>query len=244
MDEQRRVAAGLERASARVGTISALGKWATALRDALEPSLASQPQMPDAGKRAAGWRRTTLRAVMAQSADRVSVDVSAEYPNLGIYSFGRGVFQKPPIRGASTSATSLFRVRAGQFIYSRLFAFEGAYATVPEQFDGHFVSNEFPSFDADPHELDPGWLAGYLRDPERWADLGVSSIGLGVRRQRIPVDALLDLSIVLPSVAEQRRTAESMAKVAAAGGQADAVAARAAAIVPALLNQEFGNLLH
>lgn len=242
IDEQRRVAAHLDHARARAETVSALGSKADALRHALAPSLASQPQVPEEVKSAAGWRRATLRSVMTQSVDRVSVDRAQEYPNIGIYSFGRGVFPKPPISGASTSATSLFGIRAGQFIYSRLFAFEGAYATVPERFDGYFVSNEFPSFDADPDQLDPGWLAGYLRDPERWADLGASSTGLGVRRQRVPIGALLDLSVLLPPVAQQRRVADSMERIAAAGRHADAVTARAAAIVPSLLNREFATL--
>jgi type I restriction enzyme S subunit len=52
------------------------------------------------------------------------------YPNFGIYSFGRGLFRKSPIKGISTSAPTLFRVHAGDFIYSRLFAFEGAYGIV------------------------------------------------------------------------------------------------------------------
>ena len=65
--------------------------------------------------------------------------IAAEYPNLGIYSFGRGLFAKPSISGATTSAPKLFRVRSGQFIYSRLFAFEGAFGVVPEHMDGWYV---------------------------------------------------------------------------------------------------------
>ena len=57
---------------------------------------------------------------------------------------GRGVFDKPPIEGTRTSAKTLYRIRSRQFIYSRLFAFEGAYAAVPPRCDGRYVSNEFP----------------------------------------------------------------------------------------------------
>jgi len=74
--------------------------------------------------------------------DAHSVEADKQYPNLGIYSFGRGLFHKQPIDGALTSATTLYRVRKGQFIYSRLFAFEGAYGAVAEEFDEYFVSGE------------------------------------------------------------------------------------------------------
>ena len=105
--------------------------------------------LSDDQKRALGWRRYELSEVMTPVADPVSVEADAQYPNMGILSFGRGVFNKAPIDGSRTSAKTLYRIRAGQFIYSRLFAFEGAYAAVPQEFDGRFVSNEFPTFDVD-----------------------------------------------------------------------------------------------
>ncbi|SRR5713226_2486486 len=142
---------------------------------------------------------------MRRREDPVSVDGASIYPNFGILSFGRGTFEKPPIDGSSTSAKTLNRVHAGQFIYSRLFAFEGAYSFVPESFDGWFVSNEFPTFDVNPEELDARWLAAYLRSPDRWAELATRSRGLGLRRQRIPSDAVLAYEIWLPPYDEQQK---------------------------------------
>jgi type I restriction enzyme S subunit len=49
-------------------------------------------------------------------------------------------------------------VRAKQFIYSRLFAFEGAYGVVPDEFDGLFVSNEYPTFDLDTSRVTPDFV--------------------------------------------------------------------------------------
>ena len=86
-----------------------------------------------------------LSEVLVESSEPVPVDAERRYENLGLYSFARGAFSKPPIDGAQTSAKTLYRVRQGQFIYSRLFAFEGAYAVVPPEMDGFFVSNEYPT---------------------------------------------------------------------------------------------------
>ena len=69
------------------------------------------------------WPRTRLSELVRPADELVPVRDGHSYPNFGIYSFGRGLFGKPPIDGSQTSATALRRVRAGNFIYSRLFAF-------------------------------------------------------------------------------------------------------------------------
>ncbi len=86
---------------------------------------------------------------MKHSLEPHVVDAEMRYPNLGIFSYAHGLFGKPPIDGSATSAGTLFRVRSGQFIYSKLFAFEGAYGVVTEDYNGRYVSNEYPTFTAD-----------------------------------------------------------------------------------------------
>ena len=150
-----------------------------------------------------GWRRVALREVMVEQRHTVTVEAGVSYPNFGILSFGRGTFEKPPIDGSATSARTLSQASAGQFVYSRLFAFEGAYSFVPDSFDGWFISGEFPLFDVAPDELNARWLAAYLRSPDRWLELASRSKGLGLRRQCVQADALLDYEIWLPPVPEQ-----------------------------------------
>src|SRR5262249_37190345 len=140
------------------------------------------------------------------------VDTSADYPNLGIYSFARGLFVKPPINGLETSATTLYRVRSGQFIYSRLFAFEGSYGWVTPEFDGQFVSAEYPTFDCSPGVIHPEFLAAYFKAKHIWAAVAVGSKGLGDRRQRIQPKQLLSHRIWLPPIAWQDRIADAWAK--------------------------------
>ncbi|MBF0373442.1 MAG: restriction endonuclease subunit S [Alphaproteobacteria bacterium] len=127
------------------------------------------------------------------------------YPNLGILSFARGVFGKPPIEGTRTSAATLYAVKAGQFIYSRLFAFEGAYTVIPAEFDGYFVSNEFPTFDPDPDAVLTGYLRWLFACPWVWAELAVGSTGMGDRRQRIHPERIAEYRAPMPPIDEQRR---------------------------------------
>ncbi len=131
------------------------------------------------------------------------VEAGHTYPNIGIYSFGRGTFSKPPIEAASTSAQTLYRVSAGQVIYSRLFAFEGAYSTVPMEHDGAYVSNEFPTFSIDEDRAVPAFIGWLFRWEGTWAALRKRTVGMGDRRQRIHPDSVLSHAIRLPSRSEQ-----------------------------------------
>jgi type I restriction enzyme S subunit len=149
------------------------------------------------------WPRVALGELMAPSGVAVRVSRELMYPNVGIYSYARGLFGKPPIDGARTSAGVLYRIRAGDFIYSRLFAWEGSYGLVDEEFDGHFVSNEYPSFSVDRQRLDPRFLKAYFGLPRVWQEIGAGSKGVGSRRIRVQPDKVIAHRIVLPPLAEQ-----------------------------------------
>ena len=152
--------------------------------------------------------RRRLGDVIEECRDSCTVDASMEYPNFGIYSFGRGTFCKPPIDGLETSAKTLYRVKAGQFIYSRLFAFERAFALVPDDFHGWFVSNEYPTFDCKLQIIHPEYLLAYFRSPPVWTELRSLSKGLGHRRQRVQPKRLLEYVIPVPPMDMQVRVAQ------------------------------------
>ena len=97
----------------------------------------------------------------------------------------------------------LYQVHGGDFIYSRLFAFEGSYGLVDEKYDGSFVSNEYPSFSIDKERLVPRFLKFYFQFPEVWRDIAQGSKGVGSRRIRVQPDKVLAHEIPLPSVADQ-----------------------------------------
>ncbi|MBO0698448.1 MAG: restriction endonuclease subunit S [Zavarzinella sp.] len=173
------------------------------------------------------WPLVPLGELLRLAPDRVPVDPNQSYPNFGIYSFGRGLFCKPPILGIATSAKSLFRVRKGQFIYSRLFAFEGAYGLVGDEFDGYFVSNEYPTFDFDSDRLLPGFLATFFQSPAAWEEVARLSTGMGDRRRRIQPEQFLTYRVPLPPLAEQRRLVERIEAVAAKVAEAKRLRAEA-----------------
>jgi type I restriction enzyme S subunit len=178
-----------------------------------------------------------LGEIMTPAIDPHRVDPEAAYPNIGIYSFGRGIFRKAPIVGSTSSASTLYRVRAGQFIYSRLFAFEGAYGIVPAEADGAFVSNEFPTFDIDQRRADPDYLGWLFRVPAVWRALAEKSVGMGDRRKRVKPETVLAHRIALPPIQEQLRLAAQIDRMAVLVDEAGAFFSR-----PATRHCEFAGL--
>lgn len=212
--EQRDVAARLDHVGSVSSEVRRRATVADRVSSAIPASLTHRYDLTEKEKRARGWRRLLLSDVLSVERDEYRVEADRSYPNVGILSFGRGLFEKPPVDGTATSANTLYRIRSGQFIYSRLFAFEGAYAAVTDQFDGYYVSNEFPTFDVDETAVDARFLASYFRSRSVWEELGRSSRGLGSRRQRVHPEAVLAFEVTLPPVDEQRRVVEKLEGVA------------------------------
>ena len=125
------------------------------------------------------------------NADRevVNVDPTEEYRTAGVYSHGRGLFWRPGVSGARTSYKSYVRLKEDQFVFSKLFAWEGALSIVSEEFDGALVSSEFPSFTVDTENVDPTYLGYFVRREDFYRSLTTN--GMGNRRQRVNVASIL-----------------------------------------------------
>ena len=203
IEKQMRIVAKLDVISALKEELASLQLDVRNELTSLLVNMAHRPDIEGTEKTRLGWIRLALKTILNPSSDVHLVNPTKYYPNLGIYSFARGPFAKPPIDGSLTSAKVLHRVRKGQFIYSRLFAFEGAYTIVPKELDGRFVSGEFPSFDVDRDVAVPQFLAAYFMSPQVWSYFALESVGLGNRRQRVNQERFLQQPIWLPPMKYQ-----------------------------------------
>lgn len=189
------------------------------------------------------WPLVSLSEVLMEVLDPVPVNPAEKYPNLGLYSYARGAFGKPAIDGAQTSAKTLYRVKGGQFIYSRLFAFEGAYAVVPDEMDGYFVSNEYPTFEHDRERVNIRYLRWLLSTPSVWREIAVGSKGLGGRRQRVHPSQVLSLKAAFPPLQEQQRIAGRLDRAAEAVTRRSEAIAVAEAEMKQLLAKAFARCI-
>ncbi len=239
MTDQRRVASKLDGLVSMSRKLRRLRQMAITKASALPAALAHRYDISDKQKRARGWLRIQGRDVLEEVRDEHYVDPTKTYPNIGILSFGRGLFEKPPIEGANTSAKKLYRIASGQFVYSRLFAFEGAYAAVPSRFHEYFVSNEFPAFNVDRSRVLVEYLNAHFRSPATWLELAAESKGLGVRRQRIHPATILKYQLWVPPIEEQKRIVKQLKRIAIFLNMRSASTPKAEVLETALINGAF-----
>jgi len=151
-----------------------------------------------------GWRNVALGEVLDLDIEIVKVASEAKYSLAGVYSFGRGLFEREPLLGVKTRYNVLHRLRPGQLVMSKLKAWEGALAVVPSRFDGFVVSPEFPTF-CTSDDLDPSYLSLLCSQDWLWQLLQGQSRGMGGRRERVYPKRFLEVRVPLPPLSEQRR---------------------------------------
>ena len=123
------------------------------------------------------WPLVDLREVLIPVSREETVDSTKEYRLLGVRLDGRGPFLREVVTGTQTAANRLFRVIMGDFIYSRLFACRGAFGVISEEFDGCYVSGEFPTFLPVSDRLDPAFLRYWFRLSTTLARVGEDCTG-------------------------------------------------------------------
>ena len=151
------------------------------------------------------WLRVRLGEVLRLDLERVSVDAATSYPMVGVFSFGRGLFDREPIENGKTSYKYFYRLKADHVVMSQLFGWEGALTLSSEKFAGKFVSPQFPTFACNSDRLDRYFLGLAIRRQAFWDALGTRASGMGDRRRTLNPEALFACEIPLPPLQEQQR---------------------------------------
>ncbi len=242
IDEQRRVVDRLDRLQSAATDLARRSAHAAELTAALMLSSSSRPDLDDEAKAEAGWRRVALRDVLKLNSREVKIESGSSYNIAGVYSFGRGVFPRAGLDGSQTSYKVLHRLQAGQLVMSRLKAWEGALALVPAEFDGWFVSPEFPTFEIDARQVDVRFLRAVVTSERFWEGLKGASHGIGARRERVNASRLLEQQVELPHIEEQRRIASVIDRLHVTRRLRERTDERICSLVPSALNEVFAGL--
>jgi len=152
---------------------------------------------------------TPMSSLVAQQPPDVAVEANSSYGFAGVYSFGRGVFRGNTKLGSEFAYPRLSTVRAGNFIYPKLMAWEGAFGLVPQHCDGLVVSPEFPVFEVNRAKVLPEMLDIHFRDPAVWPTLAGASTGTNARRRRLNPSDFLRYALPLPSMRVQEQLRET-----------------------------------
>lgn len=150
-------------------------------------------------------KHITMRELVSLRPPDVHVDPSETYHFAGVYSFGRGVFVGQSKLGADFAYPKLTRLRAGDFTYPKLMAWEGAFGIATDECDGLVVSTEFPVFSINTAMVLPEVLDSHFKNPAVWPMIAGDSTGTNVRRRRLNPSDFLDYAFPLPSRTAQEK---------------------------------------
>lgn len=161
------------------------------------------------------WPKVSLGELVSQINRTEAVNPENEYQLLGVRLEGNGPFLREIVTGTETSAARLNRVETGDFIYSRLFAWRGAFGVISSKLEGCYVSNEFPIFNVDESKLSVDFLNRWFQLPSVWRRVEEDCSGsTPTTRNRFKEQFFFALQIPLPPLSDQQNIAAHMDQLA------------------------------
>jgi type I restriction enzyme S subunit len=144
-----------------------------------------------------------LGDLLIRSGEAAQPAADAEYKEITIRLWGKGVLERGRISGAAVNGRR-FIARKNQFIASRIDARNGAMGIVPESLDGALVTNDFPLFEVNQEHILPQYMGWLCRTPA-FVDLCARASEGTTNRVRLKEDEFLRLEIQIPDTKEQQR---------------------------------------
>jgi restriction endonuclease S subunit len=140
----------------------------------------------------------------------VEVDLSRDYQEIGIRSFGKGIFHKPPLAGVALASKRVFWIRPNDLVLNNVFAWEGAIAVATKEQDGLIGSHRFMTYVVNGHRADPGYLRYYFLSEPGLELIQRASPGSAGRNRTLGIKAFEKLKVPLPPLDVQRQIASSL----------------------------------
>jgi type I restriction enzyme S subunit len=151
-----------------------------------------------------GWQVVALGDVLTRTSDWVELDPDADYKQVTIRLWGKGVVLRGAVKGSAIAAKQQLRIKSGQFIMSKIDARSGAFGLVPDGLDAAVVSQDFPSFSIDENRVLPGFMA-WMSKADWFVALCRAASEGSTNRVRLKEGRFLAQSVRLPSLEEQHR---------------------------------------
>lgn len=133
------------------------------------------------------------------------------YREIGIRSWGKGIFHKNPVRGATLGEKSVFRIKPGDFVLNIVFAWEGAVSVVSKNEIDMIASHRFPTFLPSP-EVDIDYLLMVFQSEQGRRLMDINSPGAAGRNKTLRITEFLSEEIPLPPVEEQKAVVATFRK--------------------------------
>lgn len=170
----------------------------------------------------------------------VVIDPERSYTELGVRSFYKGAFHRRTVPGSDFSWQDLYRVQAGDLIFSNIMAWEQAIAIAQSDDDGCVGNHRMLTCEAKVDLAVPGFLWHYFTTEEGFAKIYAASPGTAARNRTMTAPALMAIEVPMPSLAVQHTFDRLQAEIAALKAKHTAIRQANAALIPSTLERVFG----
>ncbi len=215
--EQRAIADFLDRETAKIDGLVARKERLIELlqekRTALITRAVTRGLAPLTDTRATGshvfpivpkdWTLWKIRRLIRQVRRPIVIRPDTNYREIGIRSWGKGIFHKDPVRGSLLGEKSVFLPQPGDFVLNIVFAWEGAVAVVSQRETGMIASHRFPTFRPSEH-VDLDYLLMVLQSDQGRSLMEINSPGAAGRNKTLRIGQFLDEELPLPTLEAQR----------------------------------------
>ena len=160
-----------------------------------------------------------------------------EYPELGVRSFGKGTFHKPPLDFLSVGTKKLFSIEPGDLVFNNVFAWEGAIAVAREEDAGRCGSHRFITCVPIENVVSAEFLCYFFLTPEGLDLIGQASPGGAGRNRTLGLEKLAAIEVPVPDYKDQVRFEALMQLVREVELENSSSFSELDAMFPAVLNQ-------
>ena len=235
LDEQCRIVARIEELTAKV-------EQAQSLRDTIHKQLDGllfsliEGIIKDA-------KLLSMKDIAPLVRRPVEVMPLEDYYQIGIYSFGRGVFHKPPVDGFSLGNKRIYKIKTGDLLFNNVFAWEGAIAIARQRDDGRVGSHRFITCVPDTDVALAPFLCYYFLSRDGLEKISLASPGSAGRNRTLNIKSLMSIKVPIPSLEKQREFCSVQAKVDAVRRHQTTTAAKLDALLLSILDKAFKGAL-
>jgi type I restriction enzyme S subunit len=172
---------------------------------------------------------------------QIIIDPDESYTEFGVRSFYKGIFLRRKVAGSTFSWQELYRLKAGDIVFSNIMAWEKAIAIAHPEHDGWVGNHRMLVCEPRPDVVLPSYLLHYFMTSEGFAKILQASPGTAARNKTLKADNLMAIEVPIPSLSSQR-TFESLCEhVARIRAAQKPQVTDAAKILPSLLNRIFNS---
>lgn len=180
-------------------------------------------------------REVSVGDVLRLERRSVTTDPGTVYEEIGVRSFGKGIFHKEPVAGADLGSKRVFRIEPGDLVISNVFAWEGAIAVASEAELGKIGSHRFMTFVPTDGHIDTSWASWFFRSEYGQELIRNASPGSAGRNRTLAIDRFEAITIALPPIEEQRRVASRLDVLQDAATHLEHLSQRASTLVNAFV---------